>query len=73
MNVFPFVVAVLLLELTPGPNMAYLATMTLAQGRVAGLVATIGIACGLMVHAGFAAIGAGALIQRSPILYQALR
>ena len=32
-----FALAVFLLELTPGPNMAYLATLALARGRAAGL------------------------------------
>ncbi len=36
MDVSEFVVAVLLLELTPGPSMAYLATLSLARGRVPG-------------------------------------
>jgi hypothetical protein len=39
-----FVLAVLLLELTPGPNMAYLATLTIDRGRAAGLLATGGVA-----------------------------
>ena len=57
MDVSEFVVAALLLELTPGPNMAYLATLSLTRGRVPGLVATIGVAFGLAVHAIFAAYG----------------
>ena len=36
MDVSEFVVAALLLELTPGPNMAYLATLSLVRGRVPG-------------------------------------
>src|ERR1700682_250213 len=35
-----FILTVLLLELTPGPNRAYVATLTLARGRRAGLLAT---------------------------------
>jgi hypothetical protein len=38
---FEFILAVLFVELTPGPNMAYLAALALARGRTAGLFAII--------------------------------
>ena len=68
-----FILTVLLLELTPGPNMAYLATFTLDRGRRAGLLATAGVAAGLSVHAIVAAFGLGALISQAPLLYNLLR
>jgi len=68
-----FIVAVLLLELTPGPNMAYLATLTLDRGRAAGLLAVVGVAAGLSVHAIVAALGLGALIANAPSVYEVLR
>jgi threonine/homoserine/homoserine lactone efflux protein len=73
MDFFTFLLAVLLLELTPGPNMTYLATLALSRGRAAGLIATAGVACGLAVHAVVAGLGAGALIQQYPLLYDVLR
>jgi threonine/homoserine/homoserine lactone efflux protein len=66
-------VAALLLELTPGPNMAYLATLSLTRGRVYGLAATAGVAFGLSVHAILTALGAGVLIQQFVLLYEILR
>lgn len=68
-----FVLTVFLLELTPGPNMAYLAALSLARGRVAGLIATAGIALGLATHAVLVALGAGVAIQNYPALYESLR
>jgi threonine/homoserine/homoserine lactone efflux protein len=73
MNLFTFLLAVLLLELTPGPNMAYLATLAVSRGRAAGLIATAGVAVGLAVHATVAGLGAGVLIQQYPALYDVLR
>jgi threonine/homoserine/homoserine lactone efflux protein len=70
---FEFILAVFLLELTPGPNMAYLATLALARGRSAGLYATLGVGLGLSVHAVVTVFGAGTLIQHYPWLYEALR
>jgi threonine/homoserine/homoserine lactone efflux protein len=72
-NVPEFIIAVLLLELTPGPNMAYLATLTLDKGRPAGLLAVVGVAAGLSVHAIVAALGLGALIANAPSVYEMLR
>jgi threonine/homoserine/homoserine lactone efflux protein len=68
-----FILAVLLLELTPGPNMAYLAALTLDRGRAAGLNAVAGVAAGLSVHAVVAAFGLGALISKAPSIYEVLR
>lgn len=68
-----FILTVLVLELTPGPNMAYLATLTLDRGRRAGLLATAGVATGLSVHAVVAALGLGVLVSQSPLLYHLLR
>lgn len=68
-----FAFTVLLLELTPGPNMAYLAALSLARGRVAGFIATAGIALGLATHAILVALGAGVVIQSYLVLYELLR
>lgn len=73
MDLFTFFLAVLLLELTPGPNMAYLATLALSRGRTAGMIAIAGVALGLAVHAMVAGLGAGVLIQQYPLLYDVLR
>src|SRR6516165_4138226 len=70
---FQFILAVLFIELTPGPNMAYLATLALARGRTAGLFATIGVALGLSVHAAVASFGFGQLLLLYPGLYEILR
>jgi threonine/homoserine/homoserine lactone efflux protein len=71
--VLEFILTVLFLELTPGPNMAYLAALTLDRGRTAGLLATAGVAAGLSVHALVAAFGVGTLISNSPLIYDLLR
>lgn len=73
MELSTFLLAVLLLELTPGPNMTYLAALALSHGRAAGLIATAGGACGLTVHAIVAGFGAGVLILEYPLLYGLLR
>jgi threonine/homoserine/homoserine lactone efflux protein len=63
----------MVMEITPGPNMTWLALLSAREGRVAGFHAVAGIATGLTVLAIFAAIGAAALITTWPLLYTALR
>ena len=61
------------IELTPGPNRAYLAILGVDRGRVAGLFAVAGVALGLAIVGGLAAIGLSALISDIDWLYQAIR
>ena len=67
-----FLLTALVLEVTPGPNMAWLALLSASAGRRAGLAAVSGVALGLTVQAILAAIGVAALVQLWPGLFQAL-
>ncbi|WP_246018222.1 LysE family translocator [Pelagibacterium montanilacus] len=68
-----FFVTSIAVELTPGPNMAYLALLGLSHGRVAGLFAVAGVALGLAVIGGLAAVGMASLVAQTPALYQGIR
>ncbi|WP_417469248.1 LysE family translocator [Maricaulis sp.] len=68
-----FAFTVLVIELTPGPNMAWLAVLSVSEGRRAGFAAVAGIALGLTVVAAAAALGLGALLERVDWLYETLR
>ncbi len=63
----------MLIELTPGPNMAYLAIVGVSQGRKPGYAAVAGVALGLAIVGIAAALGLAAMISASPLLYQILR
>ena len=52
-----------IVELTPGPNMAYLAALTLAEGRRAGFVTVAGIAMGLLLVSLLAAFGVATFVS----------
>lgn len=60
-----FVVAGLLLNITPGPDMLYIAGRTLKQGFAGGLAAIAGISAGCLVHTFAAAVGLSALLMAS--------
>jgi threonine/homoserine/homoserine lactone efflux protein len=68
-----FALTCFLIEITPGPNMAYLAILSASYGRRAGFAATLGIALGLLTVGAGAALGLAATISNSHVLYEALR
>ena len=68
-----FLAAAVLIELTPGPNMAWLALLGASRGRVAALAAIAGVTLGLSIAGAAAAFGVSALIGTTPWLFQALR
>jgi len=68
-----FVAACVMLVLTPGPNLLYLISRTLCQGRSAGLVSLAGTASGFIVHILAAALGLSAVLIAVPVLYDVVR
>ena len=63
----------LIIEMTPGPNMTYLAVLSATEGRRAGLSAVAGVATGLAIIGIAAAFGLAVLISESALLYAVLR
>jgi len=68
-----FLLTVLVLELTPGPNMAWLALLSARKGRWAGLFAVAGVALGLGTVGLAAALGVTAFIARNDMMFHALQ
>ena len=68
-----FALTSLIIEITPGPNMTYLAALSLSSGLRTGFAAVAGIAIGLMTYGIVAALGLATVIDNSPLLYSLLR
>lgn len=68
-----FVLASFFIEMTPGPNMTYLALVSAGEGRRRGFATVAGIALGLAIIGAIAALGVTELIQSSHLLYEGLR
>jgi threonine/homoserine/homoserine lactone efflux protein len=64
-----FVVASLVLLLTPGPAVLFIVARSVAQGRSAGLVSVLGIHLGTIVHIVAAAVGLSALLVSSALAF----
>lgn len=61
------------LVLTPGPNMIYLVSRSITQGRRAGLVSLLGVAAGFVVYLAAAAAGLATVFDAVPAAYTALK
>lgn len=68
-----FALIALGMVLTPGPNMIYLVSRSISQGRVAGLISLGGVALGFVVYMLCAAFGITAILIAIPYAYDALR
>ena len=68
-----FAGAALLMALTPGPNMAYLISRSIWQGRRAGVLRLFGVVAGFLVHMFTAAVGLTALFMAVPLAYEILK
>ncbi|ODT29773.1 MAG: lysine transporter LysE [Hyphomicrobium sp. SCN 65-11] len=72
-NVVAFGLIALGMVLTPGPNMIYLISRAICQGRLAGLISLGGVALGFVFYMLCAAFGITALVMAVPYAYDALR
>ncbi|GAB2923832.1 LysE family translocator [Paraburkholderia jirisanensis] len=72
-SLLAFSLVALGIALTPGPNMIYLVSRSICQGRAAGLISLGGVALGFVVYMLCAALGITALLLTVPFAYDALR
>jgi threonine/homoserine/homoserine lactone efflux protein len=68
-----FAAGALLLVLSPGPNMIYLVSRSICQGRKAGVISLGGVVLGFFVHVLAAAVGLTALLLAIPFGYDVLK
>lgn len=68
-----FLAAATVLIISPGPDTLYVASRSLAQGRLSGLVAAMGVFAGVFVHISAAALGLAGLFAYAPLAYDVLR
>jgi threonine/homoserine/homoserine lactone efflux protein len=61
------------LAVTPGPNMVYLVSRSICQGRAAGFVSLGGTATGFVLYMFATALGLTALLMAVPLAYDVLR
>ena len=72
-NFWVFALAALLLNLTPGNDMLYVAARSATQGIKAGIISSMGIFVGCLVHVIAAVIGLSAIIAQSAIAFNIIK
>lgn len=68
-----FVVAALVICVTPGPDMLYILTRGISQGTKAGLLSAVGMSLGMMCHTTLVVLGLAALLRSSSVAFDVLR
>lgn len=68
-----FTIAILLLAVTPGPDMTLWISRSLREGRAAGFMTLVGTNIGITVHTMLVAFGVAALIVASPTAFLILK
>ena len=72
-ELFIFILAALMLVITPGPNMIYLISRSITQGRGAGLISLAGIITGFTFHVTMVSVGLTAVLFAVPFAYTTLK
>lgn len=59
--------------ISPGPDFAMVTRNSYAYGRHSGLIAALGIACGVQVHVFYTVFGIAVIITQSPLLFMSMK
>ena len=73
LNAGAFLVAIIILTLTPGLDTALVIRNTTRNGSMHGCITSLGICCGLFVHATLSAIGISAILLQSAELFHVMK
>ena len=68
-----FALTVIPLVFTPGPDMLFILSQVMGKDAKAGIMATLGVCCGYMVHSVLVALGIAAIIVSFPLLFETIR
>lgn len=68
-NLALFFAASWILIITPGPDMIYVITRGVSQGRRAGIVSAVGVTLGILIHTLFAACGLAIILRTSAVAF----
>ena len=72
-NYLGFILAAILLNLTPGTDSIYIITRSVSQGKAAGVYSVLGITTGSLIHTLLAALGLSVLLASSPLAFMIVK
>lgn len=68
-NLIPFLTASIILTVSPGPDIIFVLVQSMTNGKKAGIVTTLGLVSGIIIHTSLVAFGVSALIKESETLF----
>lgn len=72
-TVLTFFAASFFLALAPGPDIIYVLTQSMIKGRIAGIIITLGLCSGLIVHTTLVALGIAVIFRTSLLAFSILK
>lgn len=68
-QLIPFLTASILLTISPGPDIIYVLVQGMTNGKKYGVITTLGLVSGIIVHTSLVAFGISAIINQSEVLF----
>lgn len=68
-----FALTVIPLIFTPGPDMLFILSQVMGKDAKAGIMATVGVCCGYLIHSVLVALGIAAIIVSFPVLFETIK
>ena len=72
-QIFLFLTASMLLTISPGPDIVYVLVQSMTNGKKAGIITTLGLVSGIMVHTTLVAFGVSAIIKESETIFMLIK
>ena len=70
---FQFTLSSIILTLSPGPDIIYVLTQSISNGKRYGIITAFGLVSGIIVHTSLVYFGIALLIQKNPVLFDGLK
>lgn len=72
-NYLGFIIAGLIMNITPGADTIYIITRSIAQGKKAGIYSVLGISSGAVVHILLVGFGLSVILAKSILLFNSIK
>ena len=73
MDVVPFLIASVALTVSPGPDILYVMTQSISNGKKFGIATAAGLVSGILVHTTLIALGILAVLKQSEMVFTAIK
>jgi len=72
-SLIPFLIASIALTVSPGPDILYVMTQSISNGKKYGIATAAGLVSGILVHTSLIALGVSALLKQSEVIFMGIK